>query len=42
MEKRMTRGKETREARRRRVQSIVAAVIGLLIIITMLITSLRP
>jgi len=38
----MTRGKETREARRRRVQSIVAAVIGLLIIITMLITSLRP
>lgn len=38
----MTRGKETREARRRRVQSVVAAVLGLLIIITMLITSLRP
>ena len=38
----MPRGKETREARRRRVQSIIAAVIGLLIILTMLITSIRP
>jgi hypothetical protein len=38
----MTKGKESREARRRRVQSVIAAVIGLLIIITMLITSLRP
>jgi hypothetical protein len=37
----MTKGKESREARRRRIQSIIAAVIGLLIILTMLITSLR-
>jgi len=38
----MTKGKDSREVRRRRVQSIVAAVIGLMIILTMLITSLRP
>ncbi len=37
----MTKGKETREARRRRMQSIIFAAIGLLIILTMLITSLR-
>jgi hypothetical protein len=37
----MTKGKETREARRRRVQDIVVAVIGLLVILTMLITTLR-
>ena len=38
----MGKGKESREVRRRRVQSIIAAVIGLLIILTMLITSIRP